>query len=76
MAEEQQQAPGLSLADLQNVVVFIDAAVQRGAIRGEELTAVAALRERFTTFIQSNQQEQAADVDTSEAPAEEEAASE
>jgi len=73
MAEQQQQAPGLSLADLQNVIVFIDAAVQRGAIRGEELTAVAALRERFTTFVQANQQAQQAPVDTTEEPSAEEA---
>jgi len=68
---DQDQAPGLSLADLQNVVVFIDAAVARGAVRGEELSGVAALRERFVSFIESNN---AVEEAASEPEAEEEAA--
>lgn len=48
---EQTQEPGLSLQDIAAVVQIIDAAVNRGAIRGEEMVAVGTIRDRFAAFV-------------------------
>jgi len=52
-AQEAPAQPQLSLADLNGAVQVIDLATARGAIRGEELTAVGALRDRFAAFLQA-----------------------
>lgn len=52
-AQEAQAQPQLSLADLNGAVQVIDLATARGAIRGEELSAVGALRDRFAAFLQA-----------------------
>jgi len=50
---QPQQESGLSLSDLQGAVQVIDLASQRGAIRGEEMSAVGALRDRLSRFVES-----------------------
>jgi hypothetical protein len=72
---EQTQAPGLSLNDIAVAVSVIDAATSRGAIRGDELSPVGALRDRFVAFLKAAQEAQGAPVDTGEAEAVEEEAS-
>lgn len=52
-ATEAQEQPQLSLADLNGAVQVIDLATARGAIRGEELTAVGALRDRYAAFLKA-----------------------
>jgi len=37
----------LTVQDAQSVVQIIDLMTQRGAVRGEELTAIAAVRQKF-----------------------------
>lgn len=68
-----EQGPGLSLQDISAAVQIIDAATQRGAIRGEELVPVGTVRDRFVAFLK-HAQEQGQDVqvpgDTPEAEAE------
>ena len=49
---EQTQEPGLPLQDIDAAVQIIDAAVQRGAIRGEEMVAVGTVRDRFAAFVE------------------------
>lgn len=66
---EQTQAPGLSLNDIAVAVSVIDAATSRGAIRGDELSPVGALRDRFVAFLKAAQEAQGAPVDTGEAEA-------
>jgi hypothetical protein len=52
--ETQEQAPSISLNDFVVVVNVIDACSQRGAFKGEELTAVGQLRDKFAAFIKAN----------------------
>lgn len=40
-----------TIADIDNVVKIIDAASQRGAFRGNELTVVGAVRDKFAAVI-------------------------
>jgi len=56
-------APQIGIVDLQNVVKIIDAAAERGAFKGSELTAVGAVRDKVASFL--------AAIPTDEAPAEE-----
>lgn len=50
---QEQEAIQLSLADLNGAVQVIDLATARGAIRGEELSAVGALRDRIAGFLKA-----------------------
>jgi hypothetical protein len=43
--------PQIGIVDLQNALRIIDAAAERGAFRGSELTAVGATRDRFAAFL-------------------------
>jgi hypothetical protein len=49
---EEEQQPMLSVGDMQAVVKIIDAAVARGAIKGEEMVAVGTVRQRFADFVE------------------------
>ncbi|MNK56475.1 hypothetical protein D3C87_755160 [compost metagenome] len=46
-----EAAPQISINDLQNVVKVIDAAAERGAFKGNELTAVGAVRDKVAAFL-------------------------
>jgi hypothetical protein len=50
----------LGVADLQNAAQVIDVAVSRGAFRASEAAQVGAVYNRLVAFIQSVQQQQAA----------------
>ena len=68
-AQEQEQAPGLSLQDISAAVQIIDVVTPRGAFRGEELASVGMVRERFMAFLR-HAKEQGQDVQLpGEAPA-------
>lgn len=43
----------LTLNDIAAVVQLIDVVSARGAIRGEEMTQIGALRDRYVAFLQS-----------------------
>jgi hypothetical protein len=45
---------GISLQDLQNVLVVIDLACSRGAIRAAELTTVGQLYDKIKNFVQQS----------------------
>jgi hypothetical protein len=60
-AQEQEQAPGLSLQDISAAVQIIDVVTPRGAFRGEELASVGMVRERFMAFLR-HAKEQGQDV--------------
>lgn len=49
--ETQDQGPGLSLNDIAAAVQIIDVATGRGAIRGDELSSVGTVRDRFMAFL-------------------------
>lgn len=76
MTEQVTQEPGLTLQDIAAALQVIDVCVQRGAIRGEELSAVGTVRDRFAAFLKAAQAEQQAEAGEEEAPAAEEEAAE
>lgn len=41
----------ITVNDIETVVKIIDAMVQRGAVRGEELSIVGALRDKFSAIV-------------------------
>lgn len=51
----------LNINDIAAVVQLIDIVTSRGAFRGDELTQVGALRDKFATFVQATQDAQAAE---------------
>lgn len=50
----------LTINDIAAVVQTIDVVTARGAIRGEELSQVGALRDRFAAFVRAAQEQAAA----------------
>lgn len=46
-------APSISIQDLQNLLIVVDLATQRGAFRGPELSQVGALFDKINQFVQS-----------------------
>lgn len=78
MSTENIQPTQLTLTDLQNAVVIIDAAAERGAFKGPELASVGAVRDKIAAVVAENtpkeQQEVSEDASpkseaTEEAPA-------
>ncbi len=51
----------LTVNDIAAAVQVIDVATARGAIRGEELSQVGALRDRFAAFVRAAQEQAAAE---------------
>jgi len=49
--DNKNPSPGISVQDLQNVLVVIDLACSRGAIRAAELTTVGQLYDRIQSFV-------------------------
>lgn len=54
MDEAANQTPTINLNDFVVVVNIIDACSQRGAFKGDELSAVGQLRDKFALFIKAN----------------------
>lgn len=52
----------LTLNDLAAVVQLIDVVTARGALRGDELTQVGTIRDRFAAFVQAAQENNDADA--------------
>lgn len=46
-----QAAPNIQISDLENVVKIIDAASERGAFKGSELSAVGSVRDKIASFL-------------------------
>jgi hypothetical protein len=63
----------LNINDIAAAIQIIDVVTSRGAFRGDELSQVGALRDKYAAFVQAAQEAQAAEaaesVDT-EAPSE------
>ena len=51
MKEEQELSTDLTLADLSAIASIIEAIVNRGALRPQELTLVGAIYEKVTTIL-------------------------
>jgi hypothetical protein len=51
--ETPAEAPTIGIVDLQNALKIIDAAAERGAFRGNELTAVGTVRDKINAFLDS-----------------------
>jgi len=49
--EQQQPAPQLSIADLQNLRAIVDLASRRGAFGAAEASSVGAVFDRLNTFL-------------------------
>lgn len=49
--ETEATAPSITLPDISNAVRIIDAAAERGAFRGNELSQVGAVRDRLAAFL-------------------------
>ncbi len=52
---EQSEANNITLVDLKNMLVVIDLATQRGALRGPELRSVADLYEKINLFVSATE---------------------
>ncbi len=63
-----QAAPQIGIQDLQNVVKVIDAAAERGAFKGNELTAVGAVRDKIANFLGAIPTTDEAEVEAEDAP--------
>ncbi len=57
----------LNINDIAAAVQIIDVVTARGAIRGEELSQVGALRDKFAAFVRAAQEQQAANEAAQEA---------
>ncbi len=68
MTEENNQ---ITLQDIDAVVRIIDTVCARGAIRGQEMTAVGSLREKFGALLQAEADKQQAAAGPPAAPSEE-----
>jgi len=51
----EQQPPVLGVQDLQNLLIIVDLASQRGAFRANELSQIGALFDKVNQFIASTQ---------------------
>jgi hypothetical protein len=49
---EETQVPSINLQDVAALLQIVDAAAQRGAFRGDELTSVGAVRDKAAAFIE------------------------
>jgi hypothetical protein len=58
MSDTSQQDTNITIADLQNVLVLIDLATQRGSFRGHELASVGGLYNKIDTFVKNTQKQQ------------------
>lgn len=71
---EETQIPSINLQDVAAMLQIIDAAAQRGAFKGDEFTAVGAVRDKAAAFIEyvrgeaeaAQAQAAEAEVDTAE----------
>ena len=64
MSEETQiQEPGINIGDVSAAVRIIDVASGRGAFKGEELSSVGAIRDRFAAFVDFNTPKQETEVE-------------
>jgi hypothetical protein len=66
MTEENNQ---ITLQDIDAVVRVIDTVCARGAIRGQEMTAVGTLREKFGALLQAEADKQQAAAEAAGPPA-------
>lgn len=66
MTEENNQ---ITLQDIDAVVRIIDTVCARGAIRGQEMTAVGTLREKFGALLQAEVDRQQAAAEAEGPPA-------
>lgn len=62
MTEETTEQPGISLQQLAAAVQIIDLAGERGAIKGEEMATVGAVRTAFANFLDYAKQQQEANA--------------
>jgi hypothetical protein len=52
--DDEKKAASINLTDLENVLVLIDLATQRGALRANELAGVGALYEKIASFVKDS----------------------
>ena len=55
---QEETKASITLTDLENVLVLIDLATQRGALRANELVGVGSLYEKIATFVKENKTKQ------------------
>jgi hypothetical protein len=51
--DTQVNQPSISIQDLQNLLIIVDLATQRGAFRGPELSQIGALFDKINQFVQA-----------------------
>jgi len=52
--DDEKKTSSITLTDLENVLVLIDLATQRGALRANELAGVGALYEKIAGFVKDS----------------------
>lgn len=50
---EDETKPSIQLVDLANALRIIDAAAERGAFRGDELSQVGMVRDKIAAFLEA-----------------------
>jgi hypothetical protein len=60
----------LNINDIAAAIQIIDIVTSRGAFRGDELSQVGALRDKYAAFVQAAQAAEAAESVDTEAPSE------
>lgn len=70
----EQANPSISITDLENILKVIDAASERGAFKGAELSTVGGIRDKVAGFLEHVAKQRAeaasAPVEATEAPKE------
>lgn len=57
---------GLTVQDIANAVSIIDVCVKRGAVEGNELSAVGSVRDKLVKYVEENKNVAAKENETSE----------
>lgn len=60
---DDKSSINITVTDLENILVLIDLATQRGALRANELSGVGALYEKVATVVKEIKAKQAANAD-------------
>jgi hypothetical protein len=68
-APAENAGPTINLVDLQNVLRIIDAAAERGAFKGNELSVVGQVRDKISTFLEAVLPKEEPKAEAEEVPA-------
>lgn len=68
---EEENAPSITINDLNLSLQVIDICSERGAFKGAELTDIGILRDKLYAFIEANKPDESEEDDSEESESEE-----